>query len=145
MSSFADVINSLKEKLETNPTLSQFCADNWGRGITVKTVFKQRTEINTSDLPLILITRPSVQKAFRIGVRDATHTIRLYCGFFEKDRRKALTNFVGFEEAIDDALLQINPDEIGAIEIRPTISINDEGIYHPVYFIVMEVEILHRR
>jgi hypothetical protein len=143
MGSFNDVLDSIKTTLEGDTALQTFCASNFSAALTVKRVFKRRTGI--SAFPVILITRPEVKKMFLVGARDGTHTMRLYCGFQQPDREKAQDNIVEFEELIDDALLNPEPAALSAMNIKPTVSVNDEGMYHPYYFIVMDVEVHHRR
>lgn len=145
MSTFIDVINELVTTLQNDTALSSFSQTKWGKSLTVKKIFKERTEINTRDLPIILITRPSLEKSFLTGARDGAHTVRLYCGFHQNDRRRALEEFIEFEEKIDDALLNSQALESITLTINPLASANDEGKYHPVYFMVMDVEIRHRR
>lgn len=145
MSSFTTVIDNLATTLTNNSALAAFCSAEWGKTLTVIKAYRQRQEISLSDLPLILITRPAVIKQFRIGARDGTHTVRLYAGFYQPDKTRALNEFIGFEEKIDDALLAADPNTIGAITISPLASQNDEGEFHPVYFTVMDAEITHRR
>ena len=143
MGSFNDALDAIKTTLEGNAALQSFCTSNFNAALTVKRVFKRRTEI--SAFPVILMTRPEVKKMFLVGARDGTHTVRLYCGFHQPDKEKAQDNIVDFEELIDDALLAQEPETLSAMNIKPTISVNDEGMYHPHYFIVMDVEVHHRR
>lgn len=145
MSGFIDVIDNLITTLQNDAALASFCQTEWGKTLSVIKAYRQRQEINLSELPLILITRPAVIKQFRIGARDGAHTVRLYAGFHQPDKLKALNEFVEFEEKLDDALLSADPNILGAISISPTASQNDEGEFHPVYFTVMDIEINHRR
>ena len=145
MASFIDVIDNLATTLEDNAALKSFCAEKWSKSLIVLTVFKERTEIQLSDLPIVLITRPETTKDFSTGTRDGTHTVRLYCGFRQEDRLKAMKELIEFEEKLDDALLVDHTRGGIAIDTDPKASANDEGKFHPVYFMVMDVTIQHRR
>lgn len=145
MSSFDDAMLKIKSVLETDAALSSFCASTWGKEITVKRVFRRRTEIGLEQLPVILMTHPEVVKSYRVGARDGVHTIRLYCGFREEDREKAQAHFIRLEELIDDALLAPEPDTLGVFYVDPSDSVNDEGALHPVYFMLMDMKVQHRR
>lgn len=148
MGSFVDVINNIATTLQQDAALSSFCQSKWGRSLSVKKIFKERTEIGLNDLPSILITRPSTEKSFRIlgfNIRDWSNTVRLYCGFHQQDKLKALEELIEFEEKIDDALLFDSTRGGLALRTDPKTSVNDEGIYYPTYFLAMDVEIISRR
>lgn len=145
MSSFVLPYNNIVTTLQNNSALSTFCNDKWGKALTVKKVYKKRIEINLDELPIILVTRPSVEKEFLIGARDADHIVRLYCGFNQADREKAQEEIVEFEEKIDDALMVDHTRDGTATNTNPKSSVNDEGENHPSYFILMDVAIKHRR
>ncbi|GAB63103.1 MAG: hypothetical protein DWB56_06725 [Candidatus Jettenia sp.] len=146
MASFTSLIDHIATTLQNNAPLTSFCDAKWGKALSVLKAFKQRIEINLNDLPVILITRPSLEKNFLVNItRDGAHTVRLYAGFHQTDWAKALNEMVEFEEKIDDALLTDYTRGGLAINTIPKSSVNDEGEFHPVYFIVMEVEIKHRR
>lgn len=145
MPGFTDAITALKTQLQTDAALAAFCAAAWGKGLTVQVAYKRRVEIHESDLPLILITRPDMKKKYLTGVRDGIHRARLYCGFLKADREQAQLDLIGFEEAIDDAILADYTLGGTVIKAIPTESANDEGEHRPVYFMVMDVEIHHRR
>ena len=88
--SFTDVLDHLKSVLESDANLQSFCQASWGKNLAAQIVFKHRREIGMDQLPLILITRPQVRD--RRGVRaqqEARHTVRLYCGFWQKDPARA--------------------------------------------------------
>lgn len=145
MSSFTTVINNIVTTLQNDAALTLFCKTKWSRTLSIKKSYKKREEISIQDLPKILITRPNLEKSFLIGARDGTHTVRLYVGFFQNDKRRALEELIELEEKIDDALTTPEPAALGAISINPKASVNDEGEWHPAYFMVMDIEILHRR
>ena len=145
--SFKGVMTSLKALLENDPQLSAFCIEKWGKPLTVEIMYKEKAELSLQHLPKILITRPDVKKDFLIGgQKQGIHTIRLYAGFRQSDKGKGAEELIEFEEKIDDALTTPNPWDVGnALDIRPTESVNDEGKWHPEYFLVMEVAITHDR
>lgn len=145
MPTFNDAIANLVTTLEGDSALSSFCNTKWGASLTVLRLYKNRTEIQISDLPIALVTRPEVDKNFLIGARDGKHRVRIYFGFLQEDRLKAQEELIEVEELIDDALLVDHTRGGKAIDTTPEASANDEGSYHPVYFMVMDVLIKHRR
>ena len=140
---FNDVIEELENNLLSYAPLNNFCSGKWSRSLTVQTSYVNRVEIPLNHLPIIVITRPSVEKSFLINTRDGKHIVRLYCGFHQSERDKALQELVGFEENIDDALTKSIFEKV--MSLHPQASVNDEGKNHPNYFIVMDLLIQHRR
>jgi len=145
MPTFNDAIANLVTTIEGDSALSAFCLSKWGKALTVLRVYKNRTEIQLSELPIALITRPEVNKKFLIGAREGEHRVRIYFGFQQDDRLKAQEELIEAEELIDDALLVDHTRGGKAIDTTPEASANDEGSFHPVYFMVMDVLIKHRR
>ena len=145
MPTFNDVLDNLVTTLEGDSALSAFVTAKWGKSLTVLRVYKNRQEIQISELPVALVTRPEVRKNFLIGARDGEHRVRIYLGFRQEDRLEAQAELIEAEELIDDALLVDQTGGGKAIDTKPAESINDEGSYHPVYFMVMDVLIKHRR
>lgn len=146
MGSFTTVIDNLATVLTNNSALQAFCQAKWGKSVTVAKAFRQRTEIGLSDLPIILITRPAVEKPYEtIGAKEGRHTVRLYCGFYQDKKNNALQEGVEYEEKIEDTVLTNSTLAGTAVYVKPKNSVNDEGEFHPVYFTVMDVEIFHRR
>ena len=146
MPSFNDAIAQLVSILQNDAGLSTFCTDKWGKAHTVGKRFRRRSEINATEYPLIFITRPDVKKAYRLsGGQENENTVRLYCGFQQDDREKVLDEVVEFEEKINDVLCANQRLNETAKEVHPEDSVNDEALYHPSYFIVMDVRIVHRR
>lgn len=143
--SFSASLANLITLLQNNAALTAFCSAKWGKTLTVKASYRKRAEIKAGDLPLILITRPRVEKRFQVGARDGSHTAYLYALFHQDDREKGPLELIEFEEKIDDALLSDPGLSGAAINTTPTESVNDEGKNHPSYCIVMELEIKHRR
>lgn len=147
MASFLATIDGLVNALKTDAALSAFCSTNFaGRSLIISKTFKKRVEISSNDLPTIILTRPSVTKTFlNNNVLHSLHTVLLYAGFWKKDYRATFDLVTQFEEAIEDALWRVAPESIGAMSIVPKNSVNDEGMFAPIYFLTMEVEIQHRR
>jgi hypothetical protein len=147
--SIIDTLKDITTTLEADTGLLAFCNTEFGKVHTVKRVYKQRVEIDLSELPLIMITRPSVKAGpWRPSERDYTHTSRLYCGFQCEDRELAQELLIEFEEALDAAILVYkDPNKLlaGITDIDPQDAVNDEGYFHPVYFFVKDVEISETR
>ena len=103
-SSFIPVIDNIVAVLEADSDISSFCFAQWKKGLTVKKVFRFRQEIGMDELPLVMITRPSVEKStpyLGSKICETEHTLNLYCGFLQNDRKKAHDELVRFEELID--------------------------------------------
>jgi hypothetical protein len=128
-------------------SLQEYASLKWGRVMTVRREFRNRVQVGASELPLIMVTRPSVSKESRIsGGRDNVNTIRLYVLFHQHDRAKAQSEVVAVEELIDDCLeayYRIKDEDGDPLvkNVKPGESANDEGMFHPVYGIVMDVSI----
>lgn len=143
MGSFVDVINNLVNTLQSDSTLDTFCREEWGKSLTIKKVFKKREEVGLTEFPLVMITRPqvSVEQENNIAY-ERKNTIRLYVGFHQPNREAALDEIIELEEMIEKALVQ-DMSVGGTVDmIIPGSSVNDEGYFHPVYFIAKEFEIL---
>lgn len=126
--------------------LTTFVSTKWqGRSLTVKKSYKKRVEIHSKNLPQIIITRPSVAKSFRTGVRDSLNIVRLYAGFYQPDHKKGLEELIEFEELIDDAIRNDTTLDSICLSVNPLESANDEGKNYPNFFLVMDIEIGHRR
>lgn len=113
-------------------------------GKTVKVVrrYKSRTEIHVSDLPVIMITRPRVNTESGSNISGfADHTVALYCGFNCEDREQAQDLLIRMEEAVEVCIMK-DPTLGGRVMYTaPGSSANDEGKWHPVYFLVKEITI----
>lgn len=145
MSSVFDALKALKNTLETDPALSSFAMHDFYRELSVRLAYRNRDELNVGDLPVIIITRPRVTKQFRTGVVDGDHTVMMYMVFTQEDREKATEELITFEELVDDAIRSNNTLNGTAINVTPVESVNDEGKNHPIYCIVTELTIQHRR
>lgn len=137
--SFSTDLGALRDHLETDATLKAFCLARWGKELTARIRFRQRTEIKMTELPLVLITRPGVDTDPSYGNREPRHTVRLYAGFHQKDPEKGALDLVDFEDAILDAIERFEPtsDDIDGITLSQ--SRNDEGALAPSYFTVLDL------
>ena len=153
MASFNDALDRLVTLALADATLQAFSQAKWGKALTIERIFKSRVMFsnNVSTLPFIMLTRPSIEEEYRLsGGRENTHMVRLYGLFLQPDRLKAQEEVIEFEEKLDDFLVS-NYRIKGAggnplvQNVYPLRAANDEGLYHPVYAIVKDVEIVHRR
>lgn len=145
MDSFTLVTDKIKSLLELDSDLKSYCASKFGGSAIVKKAYKKRIEIGLDQLPVILITRPMIQQQQETNIPsyERTHTIRLYCGFHQPDEELAQDQVIGFEEYIDQAILKDDRTLGNLVDhIWPGDSMNDEGYFHPVYFIVKEFLVL---
>lgn len=142
---FNDTLDSLKETFEASVPLDVFSKTRWGQSLTVKRVFRNRTEIAGSELPIILITAPQkIPGRFMNDLMESQHGVLLYCGFHQPDREKAQEELVQFEEIVEDTILTYRKTKrfpTGVEDIRPGEAANDEGRRPPIYFFVKHVEI----
>jgi hypothetical protein len=138
-----NVLNFISAEFASS--LEDFADEQWGKSMTVKRCFKHREEVILSDLPIIMMTIPSIEGGtWRPAERDYTVIVRLYCGFCRQDREAAQSEVVSFHEAVEDVLLRMkeaNNLPAGVIDIDPKNCTTDEGYFHPVYFFVKDVEI----
>lgn len=138
-----DILDQVRGELED--ALETFSTTTWGKAVAVRRVFKHRVEVALTDLPIIMITVPSVEGGtWRPAERDYRPTMRLYCGFHQTDPEAAQSQLILFDEAIEDTLLSLkeaNNLPAGTEDIDPKNSVTDEGYFHPVYFFVKDVEI----
>lgn len=143
--SFVNNINALKVRLENHAGLNTFCQNTFGKGLNVQKVFKHRTEVQLDDFPIVMITRPRKDITFAGEVSRKEQSVYLYAGFHQDDKEKALENSIEFEEYLEQAVLnktQIQGDIPMAVSIND--SANDEGMFHPVYFLVMHLKVKTR-
>jgi hypothetical protein len=145
MSNIIDKINALKFRIENNAYIQAYCAENFSKPMQASKEFRNRVELQLNDLPLTLITRPSVNREPTGNVRVKNHSVLLYIGFHETDKNKALEHIVALEELYETAVAaytSLTGDKPMAIAVGDTI--NDEGAYHPSYFMVMQLTIKDR-
>ena len=136
-------LKGIQKRLELNQALQNYCTEKFGRELKVKRVFKNRIEINLNELPLIMITRPRVNRATQNGVISKSHSVFLYIGFSQEDLLKAQDNIVELDELVEVA---VNERQTGDVPLAITVedSVNDEGMYHPVYFNVTHLTVKDR-
>ena len=143
--SFKDNLNALKIRLEQNAALQNYAGENFGKNFTVKRTYKKRVEINLGLLPLILITRPSVTRTMENQLISKLHSVNLYVGFLQNDYEKAQDHLIELDEILDSAIIT-KTQEPGDLPMKISLGLsdNDEGIYHPSYFMVKEITIKER-
>ena len=144
MSAF-DALKALRDAITGSVPLSDFVSENFSRSLTIRFAYRFRDELNVGDLPALIITRPRVSKRFATGVRDGSHTVMLYLVFHQDDREKGAEQLITFEELLDDAIVDDVTLGGAVISAVPKETVNDEGKHHPVYCIVTEIELQHRR
>lgn len=143
MSTLIQKINGLKARLEAHAGLINFCASNFNKALTVGKVFKQRTEVQIDEFPLVMITRPQRQYEFGGAVSHKKNIVYLYAGFRTEDKGKALDLSIEFEDLLEEAVGTRAAGDV-PMDVSATDSANDEGMFHPVYFLVKHVVIKDR-
>ncbi len=113
-----------------------------GKQLKVVRRYKSRTEIHVSDLPIVMITRPRATTESGNNVSGfQEHATAFYCGFNCENKEQAQDLVIRFEEALEKCIMK-DPTLGGRVMYsEPGDSANDEGKYHPVYFLVKEFKI----
>lgn len=142
--SFIPALEKLRSLMETDASLVSYCTTTLGKVITGHRRFKLRTEVGMDELPVALITKPSSDKTSDSCIAGTSiDLVRMYIGFFCDDLDQAQDILVMLEQLIDSAIM-MDPTLTGLVEYTyPGSSANDEGMFHPVYFMVKEFHI-HR-
>lgn len=143
--SFVTVLDKIVDVLKTDANLTAFCK-TLGKAQTVRKGLKKREEILINELPIIMLTAPQqTSEQAASGVLYKNYTLRLYCGFDEPDRVKAVDNLIKFEEFVEQALLNSTSlDSMVALLVLGN-SANDEGFYHPAYFFAKDFTVTAER
>lgn len=128
----------LRDTLNDDVALKEYAQNHWGKALSVRITYRNRTEISLTDLPVVLITRPEVRPTDLVGSRKMEHRVRLYCGFHQRDPEKAALEMVEFEDLLEDAVMKNRRQGGHARYTAPAESANDEGRNHPSYFIVKD-------
>ncbi len=146
MASFNDAIAALITSLQTNVALQAFIQVIAPQKVlTVLQVFKPRVEVNSSELPIIMITRPKIDPSYQENSVYGGHTLQLYFGFQQDDRILGAQQTITFEEKLRDALLADPSTGATTENVTPGVALNDEGRNHPHYFGFMSVDVMHKR
>lgn len=143
--SFSGALQKLKDILDADTDLQAYVAANFPRPLTVRFAYKNRAELSAADLPVVILTRPNVKKRFQTGVRDGDHTVLMYTVFQQDDRDLGPLQLIELEEKIDDAITADVTLGSTVISALPEASANDEGKNHPVYCMILSLDIQHRR
>ncbi len=138
---FGDVLLKTKSVLESSSSLSAFAQEKWRKSPSVRLTWRNRNEISSSDLPLIMITRPSTQRGRNYGSVTSKARIRIYAGFYQPDEDKRQIELVEFEEKIL-AVLEESQELRDLIDgMTPADGANDEGALGDCCFSVQEIEV----
>ncbi len=138
---FGPILQQIKTALETDAGLLSFVAAKWKKQLTVKITWRNRESIAASDLPLIMITRPSVDRGRNYGKVTGKHRVRIYAGFYQPQKDLRQLELLEFEEQILAALE--NSTGLAALidGMSPADGANDEGALGDLCFTVQEIEI----
>ena len=93
--SILPALKQLKTTLLDDADLTAFCHTNFGKKLTIKRSFRDREEIGMDECPIILITRPSVERENglnRVRTGGADHikiiVLRLFDGWRSRTGRR---------------------------------------------------------
>lgn len=141
---FNDTIDTFVTMLEANTALSAWSTAQFSKAVSVKRMFKYRTELGMDELPIVMVVYPAKDPgSWTYGERIVKYTLRLYFLFMQEDRETAQTQVTDFEELIEAAFLQYIDGTLtkptGVERIEPGAAATDEGIYHPVYAGVKDI------
>jgi hypothetical protein len=144
--SFIDDLNAFVVRLENHAGLRDFIRSAFpGKNLTVMKTVRDRVEIQISDCPLVMMTRPTIQRVRQGNAVNLENAVFLYGGIHEPDRTKALDELIQMEELMEDAMLTKTdlPGDRGIVVV-PGDSVMDEGLYHPIYFVVKHFTVKER-
>jgi len=139
--SIKDATYNIKTVLAQDAALNAWIATTFpGKTLKVRKVFKRRQEVNTSDLPLIMITVPARRhKTETAGSRIFENTVTVYAGLCHNGDRELAPDLVDqFESLIEAAVLRDVTRGGYALNTHFAESSNDEGAFHPNYFSALE-------
>ncbi len=143
--SISEKINALKIRIENNKPLQDYCALHFRKQLKVVNVFKTKKQITLDELPIVMITRPRVSREPFGNASKKEHSVYLYLGFQQTDIEKALDNSIEIEDLLEAAISSKTSIQGDAgMYVSPADSSNDEGMFHPTYFMLMEVIIKDR-
>lgn len=143
MAPFFTSLQALRALLDTG--LQNFCSARWSKLPSIKIAFKKRQEVNLADLPCGFITRPQVDvQDDDIGTAQGKHTVLFYFGLIEDDREKAAQYVIEATEEIRSIVRGNRTLDGAVVSLDLNNLANDEGHFHPVYFISAEMSITHR-
>lgn len=139
MISFTDKLKAIKVRLENNQALQDFCLQQFNKPLKVKRLYKTPDEVALTEVPLIFITRPSVQREWQGAVSGKKNTVSVYGIFHWTDEsdaglEAAADLLIEFEELIEAAAgahTKIDGDQ--PMAVMPGNSANDEGMHHPLF------------
>jgi hypothetical protein len=142
--SSATILQEIKAALQDDADLAAYASQKWDKAITVKITWRNREEISASDLPLIMITRPSSRRAYQNGRREVRPAIRLYAGFYQPDEEKRQIELIEFEDTIN-SVLENNLALRRYIDPKDTTeTANDEAALGDTCFCVIQAGMLIR-
>ena len=145
--SFNDVLEFFKSLIENGEAAAyakEICEGR--KNLTVKRVYKPRTEVNLKELPFVMMTSPSLESArLETGEKAYIRKVRLY-GVLQIDNRDLAQHILtSFEEALETDLVAFENDRTllpeGVVDLETDAAANDEGYYHPVYALVKDIKI----
>lgn len=144
--SFSAVLTQIKKALEEDTILAAFVQAKWEKPLTVKITWRNREEISASDLPLIMITRPTLSSS-RDTYQKITgkSVVRFYAGFYQNDEDLRQLELVEFEEQIFDAVARSEELKSMINSMTPAGGANDEGALGDTCFTIQQIEIETRR
>jgi hypothetical protein len=139
--------NALADQIKTiitNSTEVSGVLSPLSKIITTKIGFRTRQEINLSELPVALIVRPE-RKLTLDYAKQYQHSFLLFVGIHCETREDAPGRLDDLENAIEDALATDWTLDGNAVNVEYVGSVNDMGLYHPVYFTTMQFDISARK
>ena len=143
--SFIDSINAIETRLKNFQPLKDFLQATFNKTLLVKKTVRDRTTVGQDEFPLVMITRPRIERVRAGNSVNLDNSVFLYAGISQPDRNIALEQMIRYEELIEDAVLTRTdiPGDLGMV-IVPGDSLNDEGLFHPHYFMVKHFTVKDR-
>jgi hypothetical protein len=136
--SFISTLAKIKQIIDEDENLQAFVSGNFDRPLSVRITYKERLEINKSELPVIIMTRPEKALNELNGTVGAfqNHTVLMYIGFHCHNQLTGQIMLIQFEELVEAAIMKNQNAEGVNVNFTPGPSRNDQGANHPEYFLV---------
>lgn len=139
--SFIPALAAIKKLYETDSALQKFLSAHGLGSLKVKTTVRNKENISSNDLPIVMLSRPRLKRDREYGGTSNTHTVRIYAGFYQTKPDKRVMELLEFEELLSN-VFAADPTLGELVEgINLGESANNEGVIDTC-FMVMEIEVI---
>ena len=92
--SFIDSINAIETRLKNFQPLKDFLQATFNKTLLVKKTVRDRTTVGQDEFPLIMITRPRIERVRAGNSTNLDNSVFLYAGISQPDRNIALEQMI---------------------------------------------------